>query len=123
MTPTDPTKKRLSLYLICNCCFLAFMIAASFLIRSGQTAYSPYTNIDKEFVRGVIASGETEKAWDALKTTEVARAEGYQGVVSMMDLMLIASIVMALFFVVNGYVLYQLRRRESPARVPVMVRS
>src|SRR6056297_3314356 len=109
MTITDKTRKRLSLYFICNCCFLVVMIAAGFSIRSGQAAYTPYTSIDKQFVRTVIASGDTERAWDALKTTEVARAEGFQGIVSMMDLMLLATLVMALFFIVNGYLLFRLR--------------
>ena len=123
MTTSTKTRKRLSLYIICNCAFLVVMIVAGFSIRSGQAAYAPYTTIDKQFVRTVIASGDTEKAWTALKTTEVARAEGFQGVVSMMDLMLIATLIMALFFVVNGYLLFKLRGEANPERVPVMVRS
>lgn len=123
MTITDKIRKRLSLYFICNCAFLVVLIAAGFSIRSGQAAYTPYANIDKQFVRTVIASGDTEKAWDALKTTEVARAEGFQGIVSMMDLMLAATLVMALFFVANGYMLFKLRAKADPEAVPVLVRS
>ena len=123
MTLTPKTRKRLSLYFICNCAFLIVMVAAGLFIRSGQAAYTPYTDIDKQFVRTVIASGDTEKAWEALKTTEIARAEGFKGMVSMMDLMLIATLIMALFFVVNGYLLFRLRGENGPQRVPVMVRS
>jgi hypothetical protein len=124
MTPTNPdTKKRISLYFFCNCCFLLFMITAAFMIRSGQASYVPYTTVDKPFVRQVIASGETEAAWSALKTTEIARAEGFSGIVSMMDLMQIATLVMVLFFIVNCYVLFQLRGSATSDSVPVMIRS
>ena len=123
MTPTTPTKKRISLYFICNCCFLVFMITAGFMIRSGQAAYMPHTAIDKQFVRSVIASGEPEAAWNALKHTELARAEGFRGMVTMMDLMQMATIVMAVFFLVNGYFFFKMRGQSTPARVPVMVRS
>jgi hypothetical protein len=125
MTPSNsPSKKRISLYYLCNCLFLVFMVVAAFMIRSGQADYLPHASVDKQFVQDVIATGETENAWNALKTTEIARAEGFRGMVTMMDLMQSATIVMALFFVLNGYFLFKLRSGPSaPASVPVMVRS
>jgi hypothetical protein len=124
MTSTTSThSKRLSVYFICNCAFLVLMLAAGFMVRSGQASYMPHTTVDKQFVRNIIASGETEVAWNALKNTEYLRAEGFQGIVSMMDLMQIATLIMAVFFIVNGYFLFKLRSTPSPTSVPVMVRS
>lgn len=124
MSQNNPTsRKRLSLYFICNCAFLVLMVSAGFMIRSGQSQFIPHTSVDKQYVRTVIASGETEAAWDALKYTETARASGFQSVVTMMDLMQVATIVMALFFILNCYFLLRLRSAPTPASVPVMVRS
>lgn len=124
MTSTTSTQsKRLSLYFICNCAFLALMLAAGLMVRSGQASFIPHTTVDKQFVTNVIASGETEAAWDALKTTEIARAEGFSGMVSMMDLMQVATLIMATFFIVNGYFLFKLRSSPTLTSVPVMVRS
>ena len=124
MSQSNPTsQKRLSHCFLCNCAFLVFMVAAGFVIHSGQSRYLPHSSVDKQHVKNVIASGETEAAWDALNYTETARASGFQSVVTMIDLMQIATVVIALFFILNCYFLFRLRSTPTPAHVPVMVRS
>lgn len=127
MSAPNPTttRRRISLFLIFNCAFLVFMVATAFLIRSGQRGFAPHSGIDRQYVQGVIETGSTEHAWEALKTTEVARATGFQSVVTMMDFMQITSVAMAVFFCFNGIILFRLRSAfaSAPLHVPVLFRS
>jgi TctA family transporter len=121
-TPPATRNKRLSIYLISNFCFVLFMLAAIPFIRSGQARFLPHATINKEYVSETLTHGTAEDIDTALKTTEVYRAAGYQDLVGMMDLMQVTALVLALLFVVNGFVLFRLRQSAEvpahPAEVP-----
>lgn len=115
MTPTKNTpnrSKQLSIYLVINFLIVAFMLAAVPLIRSGQSAYLPHADVDKNFVVTAIASEHPERIEDALKSTEIYRATGYQSIVGMMDVMQMGAIVLALLFALNGFILFRLRQQH-----------
>ena len=114
-------KKRINFYLVSNFAFVILMLAAIPFIRSGQAGYIPHAKIDKQFVVNAITSENPESMPDALKTTEIYRASGYESIVGMMDLMQIGAIALALLFAVNGFVLFRLRQGQpqpvgTPAR-------
>ncbi len=116
MTPSKTTpsrSKKLSIYLVINFLIVAFMLAAVPLIRSGQANYLPHAQVDKKFVVTAIASEHPESMNDALKSTEVYRANGYQSIVGMMDIMQIGAIILALLFALNGFVLFRLRQQHQ----------
>jgi len=116
MTPTNtpPARnKTLGIYLVVNFLIVAFMLAAVPLIRSGQASYIPHANVDKQFVVTAIASEHPESMNDALKTTEIYRANGYQSIVGMMDIMQVGAGALALLFAVNGIVLFRLRHQHQ----------
>lgn len=117
MTPTKNSSNRsnrakLSVYLTINFLIVAVMLGTVALIRSGQNAYLPHADINKEYVVSAIASEQPEVMNDALKSTEVYRATGYQSIISMMDTMQAVAIVLALFFALNGFVLFRLRQQN-----------
>lgn len=113
---TPPARnKLLTMYLVSNFCFVLLMLAAILLIRSGQTSFLPHAKIDREFVSDTLANGTAKDIDHALKATEVYRAAGYESLVGMMDLMQVTALVLALLFVINGFVLFRLRQ---PAPVP-----
>ena len=112
-TPPATRNKRLSFYVISNFCFVVVMLAAIPFIRSGQARFLPHATINKEYVSETLTHGTVEDIDRALKTTEVYRAAGYQDLVGMMDLMQLSAIMLALLFVVNGFVLFRLRQPEQ----------
>ncbi len=113
MMSEQPTPKyrptRFAFFIAGNLALALFMLVALVFLQSGQKGFLPYTSIDKDYVNGVIASGEAATMHKALKITEIARAGAYEDYVSMMSLLQLAAIALAALFAMNTYFLIRLR--------------
>ena len=121
-SPSKPARK-INYYLLLQLVLVVALIAAIPLIRSGKNNYEPHAVVDRDYVRGVIATGEKEEISTALKLTEISRAVAYNDYVQMLSIMqVVLALLVAMVF---GNILMLVRARTlntaslEPVPVPV----
>jgi hypothetical protein len=115
-TPRSSTRRKIPLVLITNTLLAVFMLAALPVIYKSQQGFAPYAQVDKEYVKSAISSGETDYMHSALQTTEIARAMAHGSHLSTMTLMQYAVGILAALFILNSFYLFRLHRRPEPVQ-------
>ena len=123
--PSAPkSTRKLNYYLLLNLVLVAALVAAIPLIRSGQDNYEPHAVVDRDYVKGVISTGEQAEISTALKLSEIARAVAYKDYVEMLTVMQVVAALLVVMVVGNILMLVRIRAlsRATPAPVPVTER-
>ena len=117
-TTTEPLQflKRPAAFLLGNLAMAIFMLAAIPFIRSGQSDFATFAQLDQNYVTAVLADGRVESLQDALKQTEVARALGHKEHVATLGVLQLAAIFVAALFFLNSLVLYGMSRPQPVKR-------
>lgn len=114
--------RKTNLFLTLNLILVVALLAAIPLLRFGQENYEPHAVVDKQYVKQVIATGETAEVGTALKLTEISRALAYDDYAQMLTIMQVVAALLAIMVLGNILILNRMTRTE-PRPAPVSLKA